>query len=80
MALMVLIIISIGVEPQITSDVETCIVASGYHIVKNNDQFFCLKEGQSLEERMDEKKRLILKPSELSQLQRDGGETGQAGL
>ena len=34
-----------GVEPEINGDVENCIVASGYRVVKNAGQFYCLKEG-----------------------------------
>ena len=68
----------LGVEPVIDSSVETCTVASGYTIVKHENNFYCLKQGQTLEERMQEKARMILKPSELSQLR--GQEAGQAGL
>ena len=67
-------------EVEIDESVETCTVAEGYRIVKHNNQFFCLKEGQTLEQRVVEKNMLILKPNELSQLQKDGQESSQSGL
>ena len=63
-----------GQEPEITEDVETCTVAEGYTIVKHNNKFFCLKEGQSLEERIREKRSVSLKPTDLEKLQKDGSQ------
>jgi len=34
-----------GVEPVIDDGVETCTVASGYRIVKHDNNFYCLREG-----------------------------------
>ena len=42
-------------EPIIDASVETCTVANGYSIVKHEDSFYCLKQGQTLEERIQEK-------------------------
>ena len=43
---------SIGAELVINESVETCRVALGYRIVKHENNFYCLKSGQTLEDRM----------------------------
>ena len=46
------ILIRIGTQPVITPDVETCTTAPNYSIVKHEGQFYCLKEGQTVQERI----------------------------
>ena len=42
-------------EFEINAEDETCRVAHGYSIVKHEDQYYCLLEPESLEERMGQK-------------------------
>lgn len=54
--------------PLATDSVDNCAIAPGFQIVHSNNKYYCLRNGQDLQDRILEKQSVVFKPREFDKL------------